>query len=155
MSFIVPSPPSETADPVITSSAFFPAINPSQIRDAQRIDNTVTNLRLRAVLVEAIASTNAALRRWREARQAEGIAALADVPAEQVDKVSIHVHRYTRAVGCLAKALLLERYRDFDSTAKGDKKADLLSDPIDDCRRDHHNALADIIGTARTTVELI
>lgn len=152
---IVPAPTPTAVEVTITSSAFWPEIVPSEIREQQRIDNTVTPDRLRGALIEAIATTNNALLAFRQAHQELGTNALADVVAEEIDGVSILVHRYQRAVGSLAKALLMERYRDFDATGKGDKKADQLTDPIDDCRRDHLNALADITGRPRVTVELI
>ena len=78
-----------------------------------------------------------------------------DVPAEQIAATSIHVHRYLRAVGCFAKASLTERYRDFDTTAAGNKKADQLENPIDDLRRDARWAISGILGIGRNTVELI
>lgn len=152
---IITAPTPEEPEAAITSGAFWPAIAPAEIREQQRIDNTVTAPRLRGALIEAIANTNTALTTWRYAQVAQGAEHLADVAAEKIDDVSVLIHRYKRAVGCLAKALILERYRDFDSTAKGDKKADVLNDPIDDCRRDHLAAIADIEGRPRTTVELI
>lgn len=152
---IITAPTPEVAEPLIESSAFWPPVDPAKIREAQRIDNTVPPLRLKAVLIEAIATTNSALLSWRSTQQAAGFNTLDDVPAEKIDDKSIHLHRYQRAVGCLAKALLLERYRDLDTTGKGDKKAEGLTDPIDDCRRDHLNAIADIAGRPRSTVELI
>lgn len=152
---VIQAPTSAVAETEITSSAFWPTISPAQIRDDQRIDNTVTPPRLKSALIEAIATTNDSLAAWRTAQQAAGVAGLDDIEAEEIAGVSILVHRYIRAVGCLAKALLLERYRDFDSTAKGDKQADALTDPIDDHRRDHLAAIADIQGKPRTTVELI
>lgn len=152
---IIPAPtPTATENP-IASSAFWPEIVPAKIREQQRIDNTITPARLRGALIEAIATTNDALRGWREVQQAAGHATLADIDAGEIDSESIHLHRYRRAVGCLAKALLLERYPDIDTTGKGDRKAEALTDPIDDCRRDHLNALADIAGRARSTIELI
>lgn len=155
-SLIIPAPTPETVEADIVSSAFWPAINPAEIREAQRIDNTVTPGRLKATLIEAIATTNDSLAGWRTTQQVlNGYATLADIPAEEIAEQSILIHRYRRAVGCLAKALLLERYRDFDSTGKGDKKAEGLTDPIDDHRRDHLHALADITGRSRCTVELI
>lgn len=155
-SLIIPAPTPEVAEAAITSSPFWPAIVPAEIRADQRIDNTVTPPRLKAALIEAIATTNGSLSGWRTTHQVlNGYATLADVPAEEIDEQSILVHRYRRAVGCLAKALLLERLRDFDSTGKGDKKAEGLTDPIDDHRRDHLNALADITGRSRCTIELI
>lgn len=154
-SFVVAAPAVQPEETPIASSEFWPTIDPVKIREAQRIDNTVTPARLKATLIEAIAATNASLLTWRADKQLLGHASLAAMPAEQIDGTSILVHRYQRAVGCMAKALLLERYRDFDSTAKGDKKAEALDDPIDDCRRDHHFALADLTGRTRSTVELI
>lgn len=153
--FIVTAPTPSVLEAPIVSGPFWPNIDPSEIRDAQRIDNTVTPSRLRGVLIEAIAATNYTLRSWRDEQLAAGRNTLNHVPSEQIDDISIHVHRYQRAVGCLAKALLLERYRDFDATGKGDKRAEALTDPIDDCRRDHLNALADITARPRSTVELI
>jgi len=153
--FIVTAPAQPETETPIVSGPFWPDVDPAQIRDAQRIDNTVTPERLRMALIEAIATTNHALRAFREAQTALGYATLSAVPADKIDEISLLVHRYLRAVGCLAKALLLERLRDFDATGKGDKKADTLTDPIDDCRRDHLHAIADIAGQPRTVVELI
>jgi hypothetical protein len=155
MSFVTTSPPAPQAETEIVSSAFWPPIDPAQIREAQRIDSTITPERLRAALIEAIAGVNVELAAWRILRQAEGTVSLAEVAADEIDDESIHVHRYRRAVGCIAKANLLERYRDFDATARGDRKADALESPIDDLRRDARWAIADILGTGRSVVELI
>lgn len=153
--FIVTAPAADPIEAPIVSGPFWPNIDPANMRDAQRIDNTVTPERLRMALIEAIATTNHSLRAWRQEQSSLGYATLAAVPADTIDETSILEHRYLRAVGCLAKALLLERLRDFDATGKGDKKADALTDPIDDCRRDYLHAIADITGAARTVVELI
>lgn len=153
--FVVTTPAPEPAEENIASAAFWPEVEPAKVRAAQRIDNTITPERLRDALIEAIASVNGELAAWRTARELEGRAKLADVPAEQVDTISIHVHRYLRAVGCLAKAALQERYRDYDTSVAGNKKADQLESPIDDLKRDARWALSDILGVTRTTVELI
>lgn len=152
---ITPAPSNPVSEPVIKSSLFWPEIDPVEIRAQQRLDNTIPPGRLRGALIEAIATTNNAMLTFRQAHQELGTNSLADVVADEIDGISILVHRYQRAVGSLAKALLMERYRDFDATGKGDKKADQLTDPIDDCRRDHLNAIADITGRPRVTVELI
>lgn len=153
--FIVTAPVADPTEAPIVSGPFWPNIDPAAIRDAQRIDNTIPPERLRMALIEAIASTNYKLRAYREVQLALGYVTLASVPADEIDGTSVLQHRYLRAVGCLTKALLLERVRDFDATSKGDKKADALTDPIDDCRRDHLHAIADIDGSGRTVVELI
>lgn len=155
MSFVTTSPPAPQSETEIASGAFWPVIDPAKIREAQRIDSTITAERLRGALIEAIAGVNGELAAWRVLRQAEGTNSLAEVAADEIDDESIHVHRYRRAVGCIAKANLLERYRDFDATARGDRKADALESPIDDLRRDARWAIADILGTGRSVVELI
>lgn len=156
MTFVVTTPSEAPADPEgIASGPFWPTIEPAKVREAQRIDDTIHPNRLLEALFEAMASVNAELKAWSEAKIAAGVNKLEDVEAEKINDVSIHVHRYRRAVGCLAKANLLERYRDFDATARGDRKADALENPIDDLRRDARWAISDIQGIGRTTVELI
>lgn len=154
-SFVVTAPAPTPTEEIITSAAFWPEVDPVKVRAAQRIDNTITPDRLREALIEAIATVNDELSIWRAARELEGHATLAAVPAEEIDDVSIRVHRYLRAVGCFAKASLTERTRDFDTTAAGNKKADQLESPIDDYKRDARWAISDILGIGRTTVELI
>lgn len=154
-SFVVNVPAAAQAEAAITSSAFWPDVEPDKIRAAQRIDTTITIERLREALVDAIASVNTELSAWRIAQIAAGHASLAAVPAEEVDSTSINTHRYLRAVGCMAKASLIERTRDYDTTAAGNKQADQLETPIDDLRRDARWAISDILGIGRTTVELI
>lgn len=148
------APAAGTEQP-ITSNPFWPEIDPAAARDSMRLDGTITAARLRTALVEAIAKTNQELATWRTGKQAEGRATLADVPAEQVDGESEHVARYRRAVYCTAAANLIERYRDYDSTGEGHKRADALTDPIDDLRRDARWAIRDILGAGRSTIELI
>ncbi len=155
MSFIVTAPAAPENETPIDPGPFWPDIGPAAIRTAHRIDGTVTAERLREALIEAIASVNGELAAWRETQQAAGAATLADVPSEIIDTDSIHTHRYKRAVGCLAKAVLTERHPDFDATGKGERKADALDGTIDDLRRDARWAIADILGVRRTTVELI
>lgn len=153
---IVASPTEPEIEVPIVTGEFWPDIDPAEIRDEQRIDNTVTPDRLRAAIIEATVTTIESLAAWKAAQIAAGYASLEAVPtAEQIDDESPNLHRFRRAVGCLAKALLLERYRDFDTTAKGDRNADQLTDPIGDHRRDHHHAIAGIIGRGRVTIELI
>lgn len=155
MSLVIQAPSASTLEPEIVSGPFWPNIDPKAVREEHRIDNTTTPARLRGSLIEAIAETNNALRAWRIAHQDLGASTLDGIDAEQIDGVSILVHKYRRAVGVLTKALLLERTRDFDTTAKGDRDADVLESQIDDHRRDWHAAIADMTGRTRSTVDLI
>jgi Phage head completion protein (GPL) len=153
--FVVQSPAPSEIESIIKSMAFWPDVDPVKIRVAHRIDGTVTPDRLRDVLIESVANVNTQLAAWHTLCMANGANTLDEVPAEHVDNTSILTHRYLRAVGCYGKALLLERYRDFDTTAAGNKKADQLENPIDDLRRDARWAVSDLLGIGRSTIELI
>ena len=155
MSFVATTPPRLEHEPPIANDGFWPDIDPAEARARMRIDGTVTAPRLRAALVEAIAATNAQLATWQAEQVAAGYATLAAVPAPSIDGTSAHAHRYQRAVACTAAASLIERHRSFDATNDGHQYADKLESPIDDLRRDAHWAIADILGRARTTVDLI
>lgn len=160
MSFLAPAQTTD-ADETIENDGFFPDIDLSAMRDTQRLDGTVTAPRLKAEVVEAILSVNAALGAWRAKREAEGFATLADVSAvdgQPVPKVGgkrVHEHRYARAVYCWAHASLIERYRNFDATATARKDDDTTRPGADELRRDALWAINDILGQRRSTVELI
>lgn len=144
-----------TPAPAIQCGEFWPAIPLVDAREQMRIDGTVTDQRLRAALIEAAASVNAELATWRRAHQGAGITELAQVDPEQIDGKSVAVHRWFRAVHCFAGAILAERYRGFDSSGKGDKRAEVADQSADDLRRDGRWAIADLQSKPRTVVELI
>lgn len=155
MSFVVAAPAADPVEQLIDSGAYWPDIDPVKLRASQRIDSSITPDRLRAALIEAIASVNGELATWKQTQILAGYATLAAVPAEMVDNVSVQVHRYERAVGCLAKAEVTERMRDFDTTNEGHRQADALDPSIDELRRDARWAISAILGIGRSTVELI
>lgn len=152
MNVTLPTP--DEAEEQITCGDFWPSIEPVKVREAMRIDTSVTAERLQHELIEAAANVTSQLDAWRLQLPAD-IGTLADVPAPQINEVSVNVHRFHRAVGCLAKASLMERYRDMDTTPSGDRKADQTDPTIDDLRRDALWAVRDITGKSRTTVALI
>ncbi|MBT1538284.1 head completion/stabilization protein [Ralstonia solanacearum] len=157
-SFIAAAPSPTPAQPggqPIGNDGFFPDIDVDQARAAMRLDGTVTPERLRAALVDAALSVNDELAPWKARQLTAGFTALGAVPAQWIDGQSPHVHRYLRAVHCTAAAWLIERYRSFDATAAGDRKAETENTSVDDLRRDARWAIGDIAGAPRTTVELI
>ncbi|WP_079218145.1 head completion/stabilization protein [Herbaspirillum robiniae] len=151
-----PAVPPEVKE--ITNDGFFPNIRMPDMRDAMRLDQTVTDARLRPALVDAILTTNKLLADWKADQMAAGAAKLADVPAPQVDGDSRLVAQYRRAVYSFAKADIFESYRDYDTTAGAltDKKNMEWMDQAPDVqRRNAHWAVNDIRGRERVTVELI
>ncbi len=153
-SFFAAAPASSDQD-AISNDGFFPDVSVTDALAAMRQDGTVTRERMRAALVEAVLSVNEELADWKTRQMAASYATLADVPAPKVDGTSAHGHRYLRAVYCQARAGLIERYRDYDATATGDRNAEKLELAVDDLRRDARWAIGDIRGIPRTTVELI
>lgn len=143
---------------MVENDGFYVDINLPQMRDAVRLDGTVTDVRLREAVIAAILHVNYELRDWKLLQIAAGYASLAAVPADRIDRESVLISLYRRAVYCSAKADLIERYRDYDSTASSlsDKKMmEALDNAPGDQRRNAHWAIADIIGRSHLTVELI
>ena len=153
MSFIAPA--TSAAPSTITNGPFWPDFQLATLRDAMRLDGTVTNARLEHSAINAALQINSDLKDWRIGQQILGFDDLEQVPAEQINGQSIYLQLYLRAVYCLTKANLIERYSDFDSTAKGLKAGEVLGDSVDDLRRDARFAIRDILGESHVTVELI
>ncbi|MEY0512937.1 head completion/stabilization protein [Providencia manganoxydans] len=158
MDFVAPESPQEKAV-TLTSGNFWPAINTAEFREQMRIDGTVTQKRLLPALKNALIETHRILFQWQQQEQRLGYTTLDSIPAQTIQEGDfseselVYLHR--RAVFCLAKASLTERYRDIDTTPNGSKKADALDPTIDDLQRDATWAMQRIQGTTHNIVELI
>lgn len=139
----------------VTAGAFWPEIDVEALREAIRVPGDVLAARLRNTVVLAVASVTRELALWQARKEADGFAALADIPAQQIDGESVLLQLYRRAVQCCTAVELHERYRSYDATAQGNQRADDLTPTIDEMRRDHRNAISDLQGLRRVTVELI
>lgn len=142
------------AEPV-ANDGFWPDLDPAAARESLRIDGTVTDARMRDALVAAALSVNTELQAWQDAQKALGYATVGDIPAAAIDGVNRYAALYLRAVHSTAHADLVERYRNFDATDAGLRKLEDLNATVDEQRRNARWAIRDILGVARTTVELI
>lgn len=149
----VEQPPA--AEAVITNDGFFPDIDPATVREAARVPTSITHARLRAAILGAMLTVRADAAGFAAACQAAGHSTLAAVPAPQLDGQSVQLIRYRRAIALYAKAELIERHRDFDTTAAGGTQADDLAPSIAELRRDAQHAVRDLVGRPRTVVDLI
>lgn len=152
------TPPNDPAPlGTVSAGAWWPTIDLAALRDAMRLDGAITPQRLLPAVQEAVATTAELLAAWALARQDEGRTSLAAVPALQVDGESVHVQRFRRAVYCHAKANLIERYSDYDTTgrARKDDQEESRETQAEQYRRDATWAVRDILGTTRVSVELI
>lgn len=161
MSFIVTAnPPAAPQEGTVSNDGFFPDMNPQAVRDACRLDGTVTKERLLPALQDAMLSVNAELQAWAdEQRSRWGYATLDEVPAPQVGGTSAKVLYYQRAVHYCLMADLAEMYRNISSTPAGSSKADRVMEELvvqlGDHRRKQRWAISDLLGVARCTVELL
>ncbi|RDE04697.1 head completion/stabilization protein [Sphingomonas aracearum] len=143
------------AEATIANGDWYPDIDPVRFRAEQRVLDAVTPERARQALVAGIISVNRDLQGWAAGWRSSGRAALADVPADEIDGESVLLQLYRRAVFTVAKAELVERYRDMDITGAGQRNADALDPSVGELRRDSLHAIRDMLGVGRTTVELI
>lgn len=135
-------------------------MDPTEVRAACLLDGTVTTARLIPALQAAMLTVNCELQAWAtEQRTRWGYAALADVPAPQVGGESAQVLRYRRAVHACLQADLAEANRVQDTLPAGmGKEARVLESlqvQIDEHRRRQRWAISDMLGIARSTIELI
>ena len=154
---IVPDPAAPDAT-VITNDGFFPDIDLAHFRRAARLRDNVTVDRQRDAVLAAIITVGNDLTTWATARRLAGavdLASVADVPNGKLGGDPRLVILYRRAVYAFAKADVVERYRDVDTTAPGQRRAEDLDPSIGELRRDGAWAVRDILGTTRTCVELI
>lgn len=163
MLFNVENPPAAGAlsEPVIENDGWCPSMDPAAVRDACLLDGTITPARLRPALVDAMLTINRQLQVWADAQRALGHASLAEVPGLRIAGESARVLHYRRAVHACLQADLAEAYRiqSFAPGGTGKGKQDGVQEALavrqDDHRRNQHWAVADIVGRARSTVELI
>lgn len=138
----------------VTAGTFWPVINLKELRLAARITGGVTTTRLLHVTTEAVGHVIEQLEEWQASQRALGYEKLQDVPAVELNGESLKVHRYRRAVYAIARALVLEGYRDVDTTPKGDKDASALDLQRDDLWRDARWCISDIQRKPRIYAEL-
>jgi hypothetical protein len=150
-------PAAPPARDTVPNSPWWPAVSFCTYREASRIDRTAADEQGFAALREAVMAVNAQLSGWLGNQMAlnPGTTCLADVPAPDSQPVDYYAQRYLRAVHSAADALLAESYRDFDSSAEGDRRADAMEGRIDAYRRESQYAIADITVNRRRRVELL
>ena len=161
MSFVATArPPVAATEPPVTNAPWFPDLNPATVRDACRLDGTITPARLLPALKAAMLSVNAELEQYRLEQQSRwGYTSLAEVPAPMVGGESAQVLRYQRAVHACLQADLAEAYRNLDTlpsgTGKEGRVLEGLAVHVDEHRRNQRWAISDLLGIRRSTVELI
>ncbi len=154
MKFVAPEQAPDAPE-IILNNSFWPDIDLAEFRQVMRTDGTVTAPRLRQVVLTAISEVNAELYGFRERQELKGYNHLSDVPAEKLAGESQLIHHYRNAVWCWTRAVLNERYQDYDATASGVKRGEALDDATGDLWRDARWAISRVQGRPHNVVELI
>ena len=141
----------------VPNSPWWPSVSFAAYRAASRIDRTASDPQAYKQLSEAVARVNGQIAGWfgNQIALNPAITCLQDIPAPAHQAVDYFEARYLRAVHSAADALLAEDFRDFDSSAEGDRRADAMEGRIDAYRRESQYAIADITGQSRRRVELL
>lgn len=154
MKFVAAEQAQDTPE-IIPNNSFWPDVDLAKFRSAMRVDGTVTPERLKQVVLTAMSEVNAELYAWRERQELAGYNQLADVPGEKLGGESARLHHYQNAVWCWTRAVLNERYQDYDATAAAVKRGDELADATGDLWRDARWAISRVQNLPHCTVELI
>jgi len=115
-----------------------------------RFDGSVSDPRLIEAIENAMLDVNAML----ASLKSKG-ASLSELATSQINNKGNTEILYFRAINSYVGAHVNEKYRSYDSTSTGQKRAEDLMPTIDEYRRDLRWAIRDLIGSPRMTVELI
>ena len=135
----------------ISSDAFYPQIALDAIRETVRIDGTVTNERLNQIAIEEVIDVNRLLisLKMPEAQT------LAHYSVGNINDRPSTDYLYLSAVANGVAAKVNEKYRSYDSSNSGNKRADDLTPSIDEYRRNKYWAIQQMLGNNHAVVELI
>ncbi len=139
-----------TDDLVLSSGDFFPNISLVKIRNALRIDGSVTDTRLKQLVYEEILDVNRLL--FALTKRANN---LDELSITEIDGEKDTEILYFSAVSNGVYARLVDLYIGYDSTNFGVKKSELLEQSANDYRRNKHWAVQQLLGGNHTVVELI
>jgi hypothetical protein len=152
----VPPAPQSPVNATVTAGDWWPEIDCGAMREALRLGDAVTHVRLVEAVRGAIITVQAELRDWTATQRAAGVETLSAVaPDEMIDGFTRLELLWIRAVRFHAAAELLEGHRDTSATNEMIVRADAELCTAGDYRKLATQAVRDILGVPRTTVELI
>lgn len=134
----------------ISTNAFFPDVSINDIRDIVKIDGSVTDARLKQAIFEEIIDVNRLL-----VSLIQPDTNLIQLSKNKVNEKTDTEILYFSAISNGVAAKVCEKYRGYDSTNTGNKRADDLTLTIDEYRRNKHWAIQQLLKQNQTTIELI
>ncbi|MNR93871.1 Phage head completion protein (GPL) [compost metagenome] len=153
---VIPAPGAAAAPASITCGPFWPDLDLVALRAAIRVDQVVTEERLREVASNAVLDMMDELDVWRLEQIASGFDALADVPGRhKVDGRSDYEIRWAKAVQSVIAADLADRQLGQSARSAGMDRVEELASDVDVHRRNVTFAVRDFLGRPRVIAEAI
>lgn len=135
----------EGKDIIDCDDDFYPSLSLSDFRKFMRVDDTVSLDRIIEQMHMAIMMINHDISGWRSQQTAATLAVIG------TDKL----RAYRMAVYNRTKALIIENYRDIDTTGDGHAKADAMESRIDTYLQRSREMQRIVIASSRTTIKLV
>lgn len=133
-------PKKEVDDEVINFDPFFPNVNLSDYRSEYKMDDMVTNPRLRENIETAIIFINDGLNKFKDGK---------------TELTETQKHLYLRAIYHRTKIYILEQAKDIDTTSHGDKAVNTYAEKIKSEQQRERESIRLLTGRGRTTVVLV
>jgi len=149
---------------LIHNMLFFPDFYLSDFQSQYESDSTHSNHKQLQQLAIAMQQINRQLlddmasdssTNWVCEHVRQGYFSLASVPAAFYADKSEKVFQYLSAIFALAKAKLITRYRDIDSTESGQRHAEKIEGSIRYYLQESRESLRLLMGKSRATIDLV
>ncbi len=157
MSFVAtPVPPASPPRSTVAGDGWWPDIDVTAMRDALGLGPAVTHARLLGAIEGGLLTVEGQLAEWQARAISAGAASLAQVePDRLIAGEARAVVLWTRAVRFAAAAEIADLHTEMSATGHGAAAAPEKRLTAADYRRLSTEAVRDLIGTPRCTVELI
>lgn len=150
MSFVANGNSTKSNITIASKRQFFPTIALDDIKQDVRIDGSVTDARVKQALLEEIIDVNRLL-----ADLVQPDKTLIGLATDIIDGKADTDILYFSAVANGVAAKIAEKYRSYDSTNSGNKRAEELSATINEYKRNKVFAIQQLKGENHSIVELI
>lgn len=139
----------------IENNGFFPNVSTAPFVEEYRIPSDIPAETIKSHIVSAMFAINFQLREFKTEQIELGNNTLTAVPADHIGGVNEKVHLYKRAVFCEAKSEILKETQTVSRTKDAENLAKSAEETEDKYREWAADAVRQLIGQSRVTVEVL
>lgn len=152
----VPIAQGQPNNDIILEDIFWPKLSVLIFRTEYRVVDSIDNHECKQSILKALLFVTDALQPIYKDAIKHGYATFDDIPSDQFYGTTKNKQRFEIAVFSYAKAGILERFRDVDTTRlAGSDKAEKQEPSIDDLVADAMGAIRELLGDPSTYAQLI